>query len=107
MGKYTLTVTPRAEHVLDGIYEYGAQKFNDSYARKFVSGLVKQIKSLRSQPKLGFKEPMLEGHPLDYRSLVIHKFFKAIYFIDEPSKVIYVVDIWDTRMIPDNLSDRI
>lgn len=44
---------------------------------------------------------------LGYRGLVTHPYFKVIYHIDEVSAIIYVVDIWDTRMDPEDLQRHI
>jgi hypothetical protein len=37
----------------------------------------------------------------------MHKRFKIIYHYDEANNVVRVMDIWDTRMSPETLIDRI
>ena len=45
-------------------------------------------------------EPLLVNREYVYRGLLIHKYCKVIYRIDETAGIIYIVDVWDTRREP-------
>ena len=45
-------------------------------------------------------EPLLSNRPMAYRSVVINKLNKMIYYISNTDDVIYIVDFWDTRREP-------
>ena len=54
---------------------------------------------LAANPGLGRKEPLLEGHPKGFRSIVVHKYCKLIYYVEEDG--LHIADLWDTRREPD------
>ena len=54
---------------------------------------------------MGLVEPLLEGRNKVYRSLVIHKLYKLVYYVDE--ETIYIADLWDVRRDPDRLIARL
>ena len=52
---------------------------------------------LINNPYLGIEEPLLKGCSVAFRSIVLAKHNKVIYFVTDR---INVVDIWDTRREP-------
>ncbi len=54
-------------------------------------------------PHLGKEEPLLEGAPVVYRSIVIGRLNKIIYHIN--SNIIEIVTVWDTRREPKKLTE--
>lgn len=50
--------------------------------------------------RVGSMEPLLSNRPMAYRSVVINKLNKMIYYISNTDDVIYIVDFWDTRCEP-------
>lgn len=54
---------------------------------------------------MGKIEPLLAGRPQNFRSLVIHKHYKLIYYIDEDT--IYIAALIDTRADPDSLAEKL
>lgn len=107
MKRYSLTYLPMAQKMLEGIYERGVIDSSPRVAQQFLRKLVNEIKILRDMPTIGPFEPLLQNRPQDYRSLVVHRYFKIIYLIDEREQSIRVIDIWDTRMNPDDLQSHI
>lgn len=97
---YRLIVYPRVDRVLHSIYDWGVQDSGIRAARTFVRKIVASLSDIRKHPCSYSVEPALEGMNLEYRSMVAHPYFKFIFYIDEFSKTIYVVDLWDTRMDP-------
>ena len=64
------------------------------------------------QPSFGQREQLLaDKADYTYRSVLIHSNYKLIYRTEpdesETASTVYIVDIWDTRMNPDTLTDRI
>ena len=56
-------------------------------------------------PNIGSIEPALVGRPVIYRSVMINKRFKLIYFTAKIEDVEYVeiVELWDTYMNPERM----
>ena len=53
-------------------------------------------------------EEILLNRNITYRHChVMHRRFKLIYYYDELSDIVHIVDIWDTRMSPTTLTKRI
>lgn len=58
-------------------------------------------------PKMGYREPLLEGQNLIYRAYHINKRFKIIYWFDEAEDMVVIEDIWDVHREPQNQKNRI
>lgn len=97
--------TPFFQETLDNMLSCG-QKF---YTHKIHSTIINTLKKyrdlLKANPLLGSIEPLLSNLSIEYRSLIIYKHIKLIYFIYED--VLYFADIWDTRQSADSLRERI
>lgn len=104
---YSLRIHPNVSRKLEGIYDWGVQDSGTRAARRFVNNITKKILSLDKHPLQNPLEPMLEGTSIKWRSLVVHPYFKVIYFVDEQNSLVYIADIWDTRMNPEDLTYQI
>ena len=97
--------TPFFQETLDNMLSCG-QKF---YTHKILSTIINTLKKyrelLQANTLLGSIEPLLSNLSIEYRSLIIYKHIKLIYFIYED--VLYFADIWDTRQSEDSLRERI
>jgi len=60
---------------------------------------------LALHPRLGHPEPLLAERPQGYRSIVIGRYNKLIYFITE--KEVRIAALWDTRRAPEALTDEV
>ena len=49
-------------------------------------------------PGIGQKEPLLQGRKRDYRSIVISRQNKLVYYV--AGDTLYIVALWDTRREP-------
>ena len=56
-------------------------------------------------PRLGKIEPALRGLKREYRSLVVHKNYKVIYYIDDD--MVFIASFWSTRCNPNSLRSGI
>ena len=53
-------------------------------------------------------EELLKSESIPYRFChLMHRRFKLIYFYDDATDTIHIMDIWDTRMSPTTLTKRI
>ncbi len=72
---------------------------------KFLKQINKNVKLLSENPYLGKIETLLDNRKQGFRSLVVNRLNKIIYYIENDT--LYIADIWDTRKNPENLANRI
>jgi plasmid stabilization system protein ParE len=77
------------------------------FGRKAVSNWYKHILRIESrmkiQPESFPPEPFLANRNKLYRSSVLMKHFKLIFYYEESNDTVYIDTIWDMRMHPDKL----
>lgn len=84
----------------------------EEYGKKTMNKWLKEIDiiydRLQKYPTSYTIERLLNDMPNIYRSChLMNRRFKLIYYYHEPSDTVYIVDLWDTRMNPDYLRNRI
>jgi len=87
---------PRAISHLKKQAEWYAETMGVAAADKFWNAMIASGELLSTNPYLGKIEPMLHGSSKIYRSLVQHRDYKIIYFIED-DKYIHIVSIWYCR----------
>lgn len=93
MDKYKIKINPRAIRELDLIYEYIAtEKLAPENAKGQVDRIKKSILSLNSFPQSHQERNEGRYAGKGYRQLLIDNYI-AIFRIDEPHKIVYVVTI--------------
>lgn len=97
----------RAVKELDRAFCFTFERFGKRVAILFYREIRKYDTYLLKNPCLGMVEPLLEGRNKVYRSLVVHRYFKLVYYIDDVNDVINIVDIWDVRREPKGLSQSV
>ena len=98
-----LYYSPKAAKALTEIYEFLCLK-NERVAAIIHNDILDGIERLCIFPQMAPIEPLLAEEAEMFRSLVINRRYKAIYFIE--GETITVVDIWDCRQNPETLKDR-
>ncbi len=83
---------------------YGIKEFGLQTALKMNERIEDYVESLANNPKMGIVEPLLVHRKRKYRSLVVHKLIKLIYYINESPYRIHIADFWDTRREPSRLA---
>lgn len=78
--------------------KYIYKTFGDKSRKKFLAEINEIGKLLCSQPNLGIVEPLLTDSPIMYRSILVQRINKIIYWIN--NDVIEIVDLWDCRREP-------
>jgi len=96
--------TKTAESLLDGIYNF-IQIHNNVAAIEIYNNILDESLKLAKFPQLGFIEPLLLDFSEEYRSLIVHRIYKIVYYIDNQTKKIYIVAVFDCRQKPKKLQD--
>lgn len=60
---------------------------------------------LTSNPYMGSKEPLLADLTIEYRSFVVNKLNKIVYYVEEDT--IHIADFWDTRREPQKQAQQL
>lgn len=89
----------------DNMIEYGRKKFGEHMVRKFYQRIKSYEPLLTANPQLGIKEPLLENYPQMFRSIVVHKNCKIIYYVE--GDTLHIADLWDTRREPRALTESL
>lgn len=84
---------------------YIHQKFGTTVRSNFITEIKRIVKLLNVNPCLGVVERYLEGAPVLYRSIVIQRRDKIIYWIND--EIIEIVDFWDCLREPENQAKRL
>lgn len=77
---------------------YIQQQFGTTARVAFRNEIRLVVDILRVNPNLGPIEPLLADAPVSYRSIVVRRLNKIIYWIN--GDVIEIVDFWDCRREP-------
>ena len=56
-------------------------------------------------PELAHQEPLLKHRDKLYRGLIVSKYNKLIFYVEED--IVYISDLWDMRREPSRLSRRL
>lgn len=87
-----------AEEDLDSIYQFYAKDKSIKVAYKIYNEILDVAESLADFPQMASIELDLSEEGEEYRSLIVRKHFKLIYFIENES--IYIAAVWDCRQNP-------
>lgn len=96
---------PRAKIELMDAANYIKDEYGYKRSRIFLNKVYNAEKQIRYQPRSGKKEPLLEDTGIEYRSIVIDRLNKIIYWIN--GDVIEIVDFWDNRREPETQAKRV
>ncbi len=96
--------TAKAKQDLKEIAKYYKKEASKDIALKKTKSIKYYADLLEANPLLGFKEPLLDDEPEEFRSL-IHGYYKIIYHIEHD--VAYINCIFDCRQDPDKLKHAI
>lgn len=97
----------KAEKQVKQTIRYCIEEFGKSTAEKFLANIDHQVDLLIDNPQLGPIEPLLENRSRTYRSLLVHKHFKLIYYISTSKETLYLVALWDIRREPSRLAGSV
>lgn len=97
--------TPLALAELQKTTRYISKEFGKTAKSKFINEVSSITQMIGREPFAGKIEPSLENRAKTYRSFVVSRLNKIIYFIE--GNHIEIADFWALRQNPDNLTNRI
>jgi plasmid stabilization system protein ParE len=86
---------------------YVRKEFGIKAKQKLLDEVRSIVKQLPNNPCLGKVEPLLEEASVEYRSLVVNRLNKIVYFINTETETIEIVALWDTRREPKKQASRL
>lgn len=87
----------------DGAIDYGYKNFGKLVTQKFYERVMSYESLLAHNPEMGIVEIYLSHRNIAYRSLVVHKYFKLVYYIKPNKDELHIAAFWDTRREPQQL----
>ena len=93
------------EHWIEQL-EYCVQTFGESIASELIKRADEKINRLCKFPTSGTIEPLLKDKGQVFRYVHIQKRIKLIYRYDEEQQTIYIMDVWNSKMDPQHLLER-
>ena len=87
------------------IARYIAMEFGKKAAEKFYRNVAQWVRSIACNPGIGIKEPLLAERPEGFRSIVISRQNKLVYYVK--TDTLYIAALWDTRREPAAQADNI
>ena len=100
-----VTWSPFAQHQRKEATKYIRREFGSKATKKFHQNIVQWISLIMGNPGIGQKEPLLQGRKRDYRSIVISRQNKLVYYV--AGDTLYIVALWDTRREPRTQADNV
>ncbi|MDR0232131.1 MAG: type II toxin-antitoxin system RelE/ParE family toxin [Dysgonamonadaceae bacterium] len=98
---------PKALSRLDEIFDWIKTTNNENAAVKVYNSILDELEILEKQPEIAAIEPTLEDLPQQFRSLVVNRKYKAVYYIEKQHDTVFVATIWDCRQNPVNLTKEL
>lgn len=96
---------PKAKKSLYQIARYIQKRFGSEARKDFIKQVRETERLILTNPHLGAVDPLFEGRKLSYRSTVINRLSKMVYFID--GETIYIAAFWDTRREPKKQAEQV
>lgn len=107
---YTVKITLEAESYYYDILEYFYKYHSEESADRKSNELLELAVTLENNPSRGRLEEKLKFLERDHRFLLYYytprNAIKIIYFIDEPSKTVYVTDFFPCENDDNKINDR-
>ena len=102
-----INIEPKAETQILSAYAWGITEFGVLVADRFLANIQHDIQLLSIYPYIGFIEERLADKSRSYRSLPVRPHFRLIYYVDESQSELHIVDFWDVRRDPKQLTNYI
>jgi len=96
-----------AENKLKNIFDYYLYNASYKVATKIVTNIIDTADTLAMMPFMGAVEEDLTGCRFIYRSLIVSKIFKVVYFIDEKAEKLVIATVWDCCQNPSKMQNEL
>jgi len=90
----------RAVAQLHQIEEYVLRDFGERVRQEFMDDVEQTVLSLADMPTMGKLDPLFVHRKQAYRSVIIRRLNKAVYYVK--GDTIHIAAFWDTRREPKN-----
>jgi plasmid stabilization system protein ParE len=97
--------TMLAKDALRDTAAYIRREYGQQIRQKFMLDVKHTNKLIGGNPNIGKKEPALSNRTIEYRSIVVNRLNKIVYYVD--NECVQVADFWDCRRNPETLAQRI
>ena len=87
-----------AEEDLEFIYQFYAKDKSTKIANKLYNDILDAVDSLADFPLMAPVELDLSDDNEEFRSLLVRRCYKVIYFVED--EFIYIAAVWDCRTEP-------
>ena len=94
----------RAKKSLHIVENYILREFGEDKRSEFMTEAEQVAIQLEQFPNLGKLEPLLTHRRKPYRSYLVTRRTKMIYYIDNEHERVIISDIWDIRREPKTAS---
>ncbi len=94
-----------ARHRVDETAQYIIEHDGPRVGADFLEDVLRVVNLLPIVPYIGPLERLLYRSRMKFRSIVVAKHNKLIYYV-RPDAIV-IVDFWDTRMKPKDLAKRL
>jgi len=101
-----IILLPKALERLEEIYVF-FQSVSEDVAACVYNDILDEIGVLESFPQMAVVESFLSDCGKVFRSLVVMKHYKVIYYIEKEENTVYIATIWDCRQNPEKLKNEI
>lgn len=97
----------QAEQEVTKQVDYCLMEFGMKATKNFINSIDLKVEQMKKNPEIGFPEMLLSSKSRKYRSCIVGKHHKLVYWYSVSSDTIYISDLWDMRRDPDRLIKRI
>jgi len=104
VDSYTIIITPRAQRSLENIVDYLRDNVSDATARKVRDGIDEAIEKVRKMPEAHSIQQDITNEEMTYRR-ILQWSYRIIYYIDESTKTVFIVEIDHSRRNPETLKE--
>ena len=94
------------KQVYHDIAAFTLNEYGKTTLKKLTEEFVTITKRLSSYPTSFPEEHLLKNMSHKYRNIIFRKNFKIIYRYEDETNTIFLIDIWDMRMNPKNITDK-
>lgn len=101
-----VVITEFAKQQIREIAQNNQKSFGKEHRNNFMQKVKEARQLLAANPCLGPVEPLLADFPKGYRSVIVTKLNKMVYYVDNGT-TIYIVDFWDVRREPDTQTNQV
>ncbi|MBO7476721.1 MAG: type II toxin-antitoxin system RelE/ParE family toxin [Salinivirgaceae bacterium] len=88
----------RAADALHQVEEYVLCAFGEKVRYEFMNEIENAVLALADKPTIGRIDPLFAHRKQEYRSIIVRKLNKIVYYIKDDT--IHIAAFWDTRREP-------